>query len=59
MGARLGLHAPLAAFPSGYELSNLAGGLSMNRLFLKLAMMLMIGSLLYSTPAANAGESYY
>jgi hypothetical protein len=34
------------------NLSNLAGGLSMNKLILKVAMMLMVGSLLYSIPLA-------
>src|SRR5258708_22836279 len=39
--------------PKEYELSDSAGGLSMNRLLLKLAMMVMVGTLLYSTPGAT------
>jgi hypothetical protein len=39
--------------PSENELIDLSGGLSMNRLLLKLAMMVMIGGLLYSTPVAT------
>jgi hypothetical protein len=49
---RRGLHASFLASAKEYELEyNLARGLSMNRLLLKLAMMVMVGVPLYSTPA--------
>src|SRR5436853_4777106 len=35
------------------KLSDLCGGLSMNRLLLKLAMTLLVSSILYSTPGAT------
>src|SRR5437879_4373122 len=47
------LPLPLSQADMKYELSNSAGGVSMNKLFLKVAMMLMIGSLLYSIPVAT------
>jgi hypothetical protein len=31
----------------------------MNKLLLKLAMVVTVGSLLYSTPSSHAGESYH
>src|SRR6267142_7062515 len=47
MGA---VRAPHALIP---ELSEVDGGLSMNKLLLKLAMMVMVGNLVYSTPVAT------
>ncbi len=58
-GSEIGMHGgrpwppPTFPLPKEYELSDLAGGLSMNRLLLKLAMMVVIGGLLYSTPVAT------
>src|SRR5437667_10826875 len=43
---------PFSSSPTKYELSDLCGGLSMNRLLLKLAMTLLVSTLLYSTPGA-------
>jgi phosphodiesterase/alkaline phosphatase D-like protein len=51
MGAARGLHAPFVVLPGEYELSDSAGGLSMNILLLKLAMSVVVASLFYSTPA--------
>jgi hypothetical protein len=57
-GSEIGMHGgrpwppPTFPLPKEYELSDLAGGLSMNRLLLKLAMMVVTGNLLYSTPGA-------
>src|SRR5882724_8502072 len=56
MGAVSGFHALFSSsyMPGwGYQLNDLAGGLSMNRLLLKLAMMLLISSVLYLTPGAT------
>src|SRR2546421_6441044 len=44
---------PFSSSPTKYELSDLCGGLSMNRLLLKLAMTLLVSSVLYSTPGAT------
>src|SRR5437667_11779378 len=44
---------PFSSSPTKYELSDLCGGLSMNRLLLKLAMTLLVSSILYSTPGAT------
>src|SRR5256885_17092945 len=44
---------PFSSSPTKYELSDLCGGLSMNRLLLKLAMTLLASSILYSTPGAT------
>src|SRR2546425_2597520 len=44
---------PFSSSPTKYELSDLCGGLSMNRFLLKLAMTLLVSSILYSTPEAT------
>jgi hypothetical protein len=43
---------PLSWSAREYDLNDSAGGLSMNRLFLKLATTLLVSSVLYSTPGA-------
>jgi Purple acid Phosphatase, N-terminal domain len=52
MRVALGLHAPFRRSPREYEFSDSAGGLSMNRLLLKLAMSIVLASLFCSMPAA-------
>jgi phosphodiesterase/alkaline phosphatase D-like protein len=47
-----GLHAHFVVLPRKYDFSDSAGGLSLNRLFLKLAMSMAVASLFYSPPAA-------
>jgi phosphodiesterase/alkaline phosphatase D-like protein len=52
MGVAPGPPCPFLVLPRKYEFSDSAGGLSMNRLLLKLAMSMVVASLFYSTPAA-------
>jgi hypothetical protein len=52
MGVARGLHAYFVVLPRKYEFSDSVGGLSVNRLLLKLAMSMVVASLFYSMPAA-------
>ena len=52
MGVARGLHAHFVVLPRKYEFSDSAGGLSVNRLILKLAMSMVVATLFYSPPAA-------
>src|SRR5206468_6571580 len=52
MGVASGLHAHFVVLPRKYEFSDSAGGLSVNRLLLKLAMSMVVATLFSSAPAA-------
>jgi hypothetical protein len=52
MGVASDLHAHFVVLPREYEFSDSAGGLSMNRLLLKLAMSIVVATLFCSVPAA-------
>ena len=52
MGVAKGLDAHFVVLPTKYEFSDSAGCLSVNRLLLKLAMSMVVGSLFCSMPVA-------
>jgi len=52
MGVARGLHAPLFVLPRKYEFSDSVGGLSVNRLLLKLAMSMVVAALFCAMPAS-------
>jgi hypothetical protein len=52
IGVARGLHAHFVVLPRNYEFSDSAGGLSVNRLLLNLAMSMVVATLFSSPPAA-------